>query len=128
PQARRCWPGLLAAALLLAGLALIRQAGALLSVGFAVQMAMQTWRKQVPWLRALLFTLVLGSPAAAAVTALAFLDRRAAGQEGTWSHLDVVLRAPVEVPADGPRDSLLAQCLEGARLRISEVGRLTIPG
>jgi hypothetical protein len=128
PRSRRPWRPLAAAALLLSLLAVIRQAGILFVAGFGVQLAAAAWRRELSWGRACLLTLAVGLPATAALGAMLAYDREMAARQGSWSHLDVFTRSGAAEHAGQSGQSLPAQCLEGLRLRVGEVGRLTVPG
>jgi hypothetical protein len=127
PAARAVWRPLLAAALLLSLLAVIRQVGVLFAAGFGVCLAVRAWQRQMSWPRACLLTLVVGLPTVLSAGAMVAYDRAMGAAEGSASNLDLFTRAQT-ASVEYPESSILLQCLEGARVRISEVGRLTIPG
>ncbi len=121
---------LLAAAALLVALVLIRPTGILFAFGWTVLLALQVRAGGLTWRRALLGAAIVIVPAAAALTAGLVYSRIMMAHENafTWSNLDVFThsaRSPATEVAGG---SLGLQCLEGLRVRINEVGRLTIPG
>ena len=107
------------AALGMAALALTRQAGLMIAAGFGVAMLLQAYRGQVSRSRAFIVTLSVGLPAALAVAGLARLDRVMAAASGSATYVDQMV---------DPSLPWVDQLGEGLRLRISEVGRLTIPG
>jgi hypothetical protein len=115
------------AALLLSLLALIRQAGILFLAGFVVLLTIRAWRRELSWGRALLLSAGVGVPATAALTAMLAYDQATAARQGDPSHLEILTRSAAG-RAEHPDWSLPAQVLEGLRLRLSEVGRLTVPG
>jgi hypothetical protein len=125
---RVAWRPVLAAAGLLALLAVTRQAGILFAAGFGVRTAVAAWRRELPWARAGLLTLAVGLPATLALGAMVAYDRETATRQGEWSHLDVFTRSEGGRHGERPGQSLPAQCLEGLRLRLGEIGRLTVPG
>jgi hypothetical protein len=118
---------LILAAALLSLLAVIRQVGILFVVGFAIHLAVRAWRRELSWTRALLLSAAVGVPATATLTALLAYDGAMAARQGDPSHLEVMTRSAVG-RAEHAKWTLAEQCLEGLRLRISEVGRLTVPG
>jgi hypothetical protein len=118
---------LTAAAVLLAVLALIRQAGILFAAGFGLQMAIAAALGETSWKRACLWTLAVALPAAGALSAMVAYDQRMAAGEGVLSNFDFFQRSPA-TPSDLAGSTLPGQCLEGLRVRVSEVGRLVVPG
>ncbi len=107
------------AALGMIALALTRQAGLMVAAGFGLAMFLQAWRGQIARSRALILTLSVGVPAALAVAGLARFDRAMAAGSDSATYVDQIV---------DPSLSWADQLQEGLRLRLSEVGRLTIPG
>jgi hypothetical protein len=109
----------LLAAVLMACLVTVRQAGLTLAAGFGTLMLIEAWRARISWSRAITMTLAVAAPAALMVAGLAWYDRVMAALSGAATYMGQI--------AD-PTTTWAGQILEGLRLRISEVGRLTIPG
>jgi hypothetical protein len=107
------------AALDMAALALTRQAGLMVAGGFGLAVLFQAYRGQVSRSRAVILTLSVGVPAALAVVGMARFDRAMAADSGSATYVDQIV---------DPTLSWTGQLQEGLRLRISEIGRLTIPG
>lgn len=122
------WKPLLAASTLLTFLALIRPTGILFAAGLAVQLLVAIHRRQISKVRAGFVLLAVSLPAVTALTAFLAYDRFASHGQTGWTNLDVLARSPSQPTSDLPSASVAAQCLEGLRIRISEVGRLTMPG
>lgn len=112
----------LVAALGVLGLSMIRPVGIFIVAGYGCVALRMTWTRRIAWLRAFATTLVIGLPATAAVLAFIEYENRMAaalGPEASITYLEEFRR---------PDMSLAGQLLEGARLRISEFGRMTVPG
>ncbi len=82
-------------------------------------MLLQAYRGRISRSRALLLTLGVGLPAALAVAGVVRLDRAMAAASGAATYVDQIV---------DPSLPWVDQLCEGLRLRISEVGRLTLPG
>jgi hypothetical protein len=126
PKGRR---GLLATAvLLMVLLALSKQAGILLVGGFGLGLCVRAWQRQVPWRRAARLMAAVSLPVLAILLAATIYDQTMKRCYGSWSNLEVFFQrvGPAEIHSDSL--PLWQQLLEGCRLRISEIGRLTIPG
>jgi hypothetical protein len=119
---------LLTAGLLLGTLVIIRPTGILFAGGFGLQMLICVRRGEVTWRRACALTAAVVLPALVALPAMMALEQSRAAREGEFTNLDIFTRSPEHVPSDYPEQPLLPQCLEGLRVRIMEVGRLTLPG
>jgi hypothetical protein len=128
PEARLRWRRLAATVLLLSCLALIRQAGILLVGGFGLHLVILALRGKTTWARAALLGLAMAVPPTAALGAMLAYDREMAARAGDWTNLDIFTRSGNAQIAECPHRPLLEQCVEGVRLRTSEVGRLLIPG
>lgn len=112
----------LVAALGVVGLSMIRPVGIFIVAGYGCVTLRAAFVRQIPWLRALATTLAIGLPATAAVLAFISYERNMAaalGPNASSTYLDEFRR---------PEMTLAGQLLEGARLRISEFGRMTVPG
>ncbi len=97
-----------------------RYVGVFLVVGFFVAQAIRISEKKETWRRALATTCAIAITVMAAVFALMAWDHsRAAPDAYDKTYLEQLL---------APDRSLLEEVVEGARLRISEPGRLLIPG
>lgn len=111
-----------AAALCLSVLAAsTRLVGVFLLVGFAATLLVCTIRRQIPWGRAAGLMALIGVPVGAAVLSLVVWDHAMAARAGEGAksyaqHMAAEGMTPVE------------QVVEGTRLRISECGRLLLPG
>lgn len=110
---------ILLAASLVCFLVAIRQAGLMLAAGFGSALLIAAFRQRISWRRAAAQALAVGLPAAAVLVGLAGYDRLMAASSGAPTYVDQI--------AD-PTTTLSAQVLEGFRLRVSEIGRLTVPG
>jgi hypothetical protein len=97
----------------------VRQAGLTVAAGFGTVMLFEAWRARVPWGRALGMALAVGVPACVAVLGLAVYDRLMAAPSGAATYAGQII---------DPTTTWAGQLLEGLRLRISEIGRVTIPG
>jgi hypothetical protein len=107
---------------LLIALALIRETGVLLAAGFAMAALLDIRDGKLRWTRGLSMTAALAAPAIAAVAAFLIYDlatARAAPSAVFGTHLSGFFDAPTP---------MLARVIEGLRLRISEAGRLVVPG
>ena len=112
------WRGLLCAAML-AYLSIIRQAGIMLGVGFGVMLGYETWRQRGSWLRGLGLPIAVGLPAVLALLAVIQYENQMAAQYAARTYFD-------NFQAE---DTTLAWRLsEGLRMRISDVGRVILPG
>lgn len=107
------------AAAMLVWLVTIRQAGIMLAAGFGIVLGCEALRGRMAWGRAVCLTLAFGLPASAAVVLLARHDAQTAAMAGRQPYVTGFV---VEQYA-----GLGSQLLEGLRLRINDVGRLTIP-
>ncbi len=121
---------LLAAALLLVALVLVRPTGILFAAGWALLLALQVRAGFLTWRRAGLLAAVVIVPAALALTAALAYSRAMEARDHAiaWSNLDVFTRSGRAPAAEFPDGPLYLQCVEGLRVRVSEVGRLTVPG
>jgi hypothetical protein len=117
------------AMLLLALLALVRQAGILFAGGFGLCVLGKAWQGHISWSRAWLWTAAVSLPALGVLLAAVSYDQAMGNQLGSWSNLDIFTQSagrPTELYTDA--FPFWQQLLEGCRVRISEIGRLTIPG
>jgi hypothetical protein len=114
-----CWA--LVAALGVVAVSMIRPVGIFIVAGYGCVTLRAAWTRQIPWLRAFATTMAIGLPATAAVLAFISYETSMANSLGpdATTYLDEFRR---------PEMSLAGQLLEGARLRISEFGRMTVPG
>jgi hypothetical protein len=121
---------LLAAAGLLVALVLIRPTGILFAAGWVILLVLQIRARALPLGRAAWAAAVVILPAAAALTAGFVYSRAITAQENasTWSNLDVFLHSARSPAPEVAGSSVPLQCLEGLRVRINEIGRLTVPG
>lgn len=107
------------AGLLMILLAAIRPAGITFAAGFGVYLGLAALRGQIRWSQAICRTIAVGVPAAVILLALIAHDKAMAQVAGTVNYLDQVI---------DPDQTLTGQLVEGIRLRISDIGRLTVPG
>jgi 4-amino-4-deoxy-L-arabinose transferase-like glycosyltransferase len=108
----------LAVGLGLAGLCLARQVGVMLLPGFTIAVAVWCGRRRIPWGRAALTILFVAIPPVAAILLLGAYERSVA---------DPTARTYVDF-FPGAEHSFAEQALLGARMRISEIGRVVVPG
>ncbi len=111
-----------AGAVLLVAMALIREPGILFAPGFVVAAFLCVRDGKLRWPGALGMTAEVAAPAAAGVVAFMIYDRataRAAPSRVFGTHLGGFL---------DPSTPVFQRVAEGLRLRISEVGRLVVPG
>jgi hypothetical protein len=119
-----------ASAGLLFALVLIRPTGIVFAAGWALLLALQVRAGSLGLRRAVLAAAVVILPATTALMAgFGYSSAMMAHEHAfTWSNLDVFThsaRSPATEVAGG---SVWLQCVEGLRVRINEVGRLTVPG
>jgi hypothetical protein len=120
-SAKRAAAMMAGAIVLVAAATSIRQAGALLAIGFVLALTIRAMRRQITWTRAILFAASLGISIAAVSWSLIVFDHHGAREAG-----------PAEIGYTdafrAPDNSLTAQIIEGIRRQSAEVGRLVIPG
>ena len=100
-----------AASLSILCLAMIRQCGVLVAVGYGIVLLSRAYRGQISWLRACFLTLVLGVPASIGVVTYEATMTQERGiidtaSQATWAQM----------------------AMEGLQLRVAETGRLLLPG
>ncbi|MBI2823090.1 MAG: hypothetical protein HYX69_00200 [Planctomycetia bacterium] len=118
----------LAAALVAAATA-IRPAGVLFAAGYTAVAFLQAWRKRVAWTRAVATSLAVGLPAALALVALLVYETRMAAAVARQQAAEPQASSTTYLDEFRLADWTLAgQALEGVRLRVSETGRLLVPG
>jgi hypothetical protein len=100
-------------------LALTRQAGIMVVAGLGLMMVVEVYNGKLPSRRALATMLTVGVPPLLAILGVILYDRLMAAPSGAATYVDQII---------DPAASTSGQVLEGLRLRISEIGRLTIPG
>jgi hypothetical protein len=112
--------GFLAGVLLLL-VSMIREVGLMVGVGFGLAALIDAWHARRSWPAAFVLTLLVVAPAAIAVVSFVRYDTamKAVAATPIGTHLDGLASSPAP---------LGTQITEGLRLRISEVGRLLIPG
>jgi hypothetical protein len=114
--------GTAAGTALVIALALIRETGVLLAAGFGVAAVLAIRAGTLRWRRGLLMAATMAAPAIAAVSAFMIYDlatARAAPSAVFGTHLSGFI---------DPSTPIISRTIEGLRLRISEVGRLLVPG
>ena len=121
PSARRATAMMAGAIVLVAIASAIRQAGALLTIGFVLALTLRAIRRQITWTRAIACAASLGISIAAVSWGLIAFDHHGAREAG-----------PAEIGYTdafrAPDASLVSQIIEGVRRQSAEVGRLLIPG
>jgi hypothetical protein len=122
-QQSRSWrqavPLALLAAALLTITSLIRPAGILLAVGFALCLGWKALRRQTSWGWAVGLTLLVGVPGSVAIGGFLIVDQAAAEREHSRTYL-----SNFSDSASNP----IASYVEGARLAIRDSGRVVVPG
>jgi hypothetical protein len=109
---------LLGAAAALTALVMTRQAGMMLLPGFACAMGYSAWRRELPWMRAIVAVMLIAIPVMTSIFLLSAYDRAAAsGEARTYADY---LRFDAA--------SLTDQLVSGVRMRVSEIGRVVLPG
>jgi hypothetical protein len=116
------WPALAGVLLLL--LVTIRPAGLLFAGGFGIMLLMSIMRRELGWTKAIAILSVVVLPAVIGLAVLMAYEQITAGRSGQISNFNMLLNHRL-VEAE---ESLPQRLLEGLRVRISEVGRLTVPG
>ena len=114
---KAAWGGIL-----LIALAMIREPGVLLGLGFAIAALLRVYDGNLRLPDSLWMSAAVGAPAAAGVLAFLIYDRataRAAPSAVFGTHLSGFL---------DPATPLLPRIAEGLRLQISSAGRLIVPG
>jgi hypothetical protein len=119
PSSRLASLRILLASVLLAGLVSIRQAGIVFAAGFGVAQFFEASRGKISWMHAATASLAVGLPAVLTFVAIAQHDRNMAATSQSVTYMDHVLH---------PESDRIEQMLEGLRLRMSEIGRIMIPG
>lgn len=109
------------------GVALTRQAGAFAAGGFAVALCWQALRGRRSWSSALGLGLLATVPTAAAVVGWTAFDTGRMHTPGDFHHASALATGPGPATADLPTEPLSRRLAEGLRVRVAEVGRVTIP-
>jgi hypothetical protein len=108
-------------------LALTRQAGALVGVGFAGAVLWQASRGRRSWRSAVGLAALGALPPVLAVVAWAAYDGSKAHRPGEFNHAAALNAGPGPEAADLPTTPLGRRLAEGLRVRIAEIGRVTVP-
>ncbi|MCE9562281.1 MAG: hypothetical protein K8U57_09525 [Planctomycetes bacterium] len=108
-------------------LALTRQAGLLVTVGFATALLWQAIRGRRGWRSAIGFAVLAVAPPTAAVILWAAIDGARVHRPGDFSHVAALKTGPGPDAADMPTSPLSRRVIEGLRVRVAEVGRVTLP-
>ncbi len=117
------WPVLITGQI---GLALVRQMGALAAAGFALACLSQAVRGQRRWSNAIGLGALTCLPTAFAVIAWTCYDNARAAD---FSNADFLAsQSTAAAIADWPLHPLSRRLAEGLRVRIAEVGQVTLPG
>jgi hypothetical protein len=128
PGGRAVGGTLLSAAVLLCLLVLIRPTGILFALGAGLQLAVMAGRGEMGWGRAAGLSAALTAPAALVLAGVIQHGRLAVQAEAGWDNWSVFAKSD-NMPATDLGDlAPPAAWAEGLRWRISEVGRLLLPG
>lgn len=121
PSRRDAFRRAVPAAALLVAVCMIREVGVVIAGGFALALLLEARRDNVEWWPAVLLVAAVGLPAAATVVGFIGYEAamRATSPAPVGTHLEGLLHTTAP---------LVPQLVEGVRLRVSEVGRLLIPG
>ncbi len=117
-QTKLSWPLAIASGAALSALVLTRQAGLMLLPGFGCALAVRLWRREMPWGRALVTLTIVALPTLASLWALGAYERAMATAEAR-TYADYLR-------FDGA--SFVEQIVSGVRMRVSEIGRIVLPG
>ncbi len=121
-SARRSAAWTAAAIALLIVLVMIRETGVLIAAGLVVAASLRIRDGKLSWTRGALIAAAIAAPAAAAVGGFLFYDlstARTAPSAVFGTHLSGFFETSTPI---------LSRVVEGLRLRISEAGRLIVPG
>jgi hypothetical protein len=102
----------------------IRPTGLLFAGGFGIWLLVSIRRKKIDWKKAISVFALVVAPALIGLSALMAYEQITASHSGQISNFDMLLNHRL-VEAN---ESLPERLLEGLRVRISEIGRLTVPG
>lgn len=108
-------------------LVLTRQAGVMLPVGFACAVLWQAIRGRRSWASAIGFAALAVVPPAVAVVGWAAFDGAKAHRDGDFNHMAAMRTDRGPEAADLPTTPLVRRVAEGLRVRVAEVGRVTLP-
>lgn len=101
---------------------LIRPVGVLIVAGYGSLALLMAYKHTIGWTRAITTTFAIGLPASAAVLAFLVYETRIAKVAAPTDSVTYLDEFHV------PDVSLASQLVEGARLRITEIGRIVMPG
>jgi hypothetical protein len=108
-------------------LVLTRQAGVMLPVGFACAVLWQAIRGRRRWASAIPFAAIATVPPMLAVVGWAAFDGAKAHRQGDFHHVSALRTDRGPEAADLPTGPLPRRVAEGLRVRVAEVGRVTLP-
>jgi len=108
-------------------LALTRQAGLMIAAGFATALLWQAIRGRRSWRSAIGLAILAVVPPTAAVFGWAAIDGARVHRSGDFDHVAALKTGPGPETADMPTSPLGRRVIEGLRVRVAEVGRVTIP-
>lgn len=120
-QTRQAITQLALGSVLLAFAASVRESGAVFAVGFAAAATLAAARARISLRRSALRTIAAASPAMLAVAAFVIFDTH------RIRHSPIALGTHIAGFTDSAR-GFLFRLNEGGRLRLSEIGRLLVPG
>ncbi len=111
------------AASLLVYLTMIRYAGVVLVAGFGMSLLIMAWHGRTSWTRAIGLSSVVGLPAVLLLGSVLLHQKSVAETQGGRDYLKGLTE-----PQSVQSQTYPQRISNGLRLRVSEIGRLTVPG